>query len=129
MSSLSVSSVNQSGFQQLSALTAKRNADQAEQMAQALRKQADAVQAQADQYAAKAQDLDSQASKAQVNSEAAHLRLNLSNAFQEAGTQLTNTIQNAEVRPSTYSQLVTGISTASATDDNKAVGTTIDIVA
>ncbi|MCQ8116619.1 hypothetical protein [Methylomonas rosea] len=129
MSSLSVSSVNQSGFQQLSALTAKRNADQAEQMAQALRKQADAVQAQADQYAAKAQDLDSQASKAQVNSDAAHLRLNLSNAFQEAGTQLTNTIQNAEVRPSTYSQVVAGISTSSATDDNKAVGTTIDIVA
>lgn len=129
MSSLSVSSVNQSGFQQLSALTAKRNADQAEQMAQALRKQADAVQAKADQYAAKAQDLDSQASKAQVNSDAAHLRLNLSNAFQEAGTQLTNTIQNAEVRPSNYSQVVTGISTAPATDDNEAVGTTIDIVA
>jgi hypothetical protein len=129
MSSLSVSSVNQSGFQQLSALTAKRNADQAEQMAQALRKQADAVQAQADQYAAKAQALDSQASKAKVNSDTAHLRLNLSNAFQEAGKQLTNTIQNAEVRPSTYSQAVTGISTSSATDDNSAVGTTIDIVA
>ncbi|MDX8130297.1 hypothetical protein ACH5Y9_03850 [Methylomonas sp. BW4-1] len=129
MSSLTVSSVNQSGFQQLSALTAKRNADQAEQMAQALRKQADAVQAQADQYAAKAQALDSQASKAKVDSDAAHLRLNLSNAFQDAGAQLTKTIQNAEVRPSTYSQTVAGITTTSAADDNKAVGSSIDIVA
>ncbi|AMK75196.1 MULTISPECIES: hypothetical protein [Methylomonas] len=128
MSSLSVSSVNQSGFQQLSALTAKRNADQAEQMARALRKQADAVQAQADQYEAKAQTLDSQANKAQVNSDAAHLRLNLSNAFQEAGTQLSNSIQNAEVKPSTYSQQAASAA-VSVSSDKPAVGTNIDTVA
>lgn len=106
---------------------AKRNADQAGQMAQALRKQADAVQAQADQYEAKAQTLDSQANKANVNADAAHLRLNLSNAFQEAGTQLSNTIKNAEVKPSTYSPSATN-TTVSVSNDKQVVGTNLDTV-
>ncbi len=106
---------------------AKRNADQAGQMAQALRKQADAVQAQADQYEAKAQTLDSQANKAKVNADAAHLRLNLSNAFQEVGTQLSNTIKNAEVKPSTYSPPATN-TTVSVSNDKPVVGTNLDTV-
>ncbi len=129
MSSLNVSSVNQSGFQQLSALAAKRNADQAQQMAQALRKQADAVQAQADQYEAKAQSLNSQANKAQVNADAEHLRLNLSDAFQEAGSQVSNMIQNAVVKPVAYAPQTTGAAITSAAKDAHTVGTNIDTVA
>lgn len=128
MSDLSVTSALQSGFQQLSSVSAKRNAEQAEQLAQALRKQADSAQAMADKYEEKAQALDSRANQAQGKSDDLNNRLTLSDAFRQAGEQVTKIINEAEVQPATYSAsglTATTAGKASATG----VGGNIDTVA
>lgn len=125
-----VSTINtlQSGYQQLSSIMAKRNADQAEQLAKSLRMQADAAQTVADKEKAKAQSLNNQADQAKVNSEDAHLRLNLSNAFIQTGDQLANTLKNATVNPTTYStQSTTAVSVSNS--EKPVLGTNIDTTA
>lgn len=107
---------------------AKRNAEQAEQMAKTLRKQADDAQVQADKYEEKAQSLDSQANNAQVNSDEARLRLNLSNAFDQAGSQLAKNINHAVVKKDTYQPQDTGIVTTTITDQ-PTIGSQLDILA
>lgn len=125
MTSISSSRAVQSGFQQLSVLTAKKNAAQAEQQAQTLRKQANAAQAEADKYEVKAQTLDSQANKAETKSDNAKLGLNLADSFQRVGKQVSDTMQNATVRETgTYSSR--GIQSTVAIDNNRVVGVNID---
>jgi len=121
MATVSNTSALQAGYQQLSSAMAKRNADQAEQLAKTLRIQADAAQAVADKENAKAQTLNNQADRAQVNSDEAHLRLNLSNSFLQVGNQLANTLNKATVKPATYS--TQNSNTTSATNS---LGSNID---
>lgn len=121
MATVSTTSSLQAGYQQLSSAMAKRNADQAEQLAKTLRTQADAAQAIADKENAKAQTLNNQADRAKLNSDEAHLRLNLSNSFLQVGNQLTNTLNNATVKPTTYS--TQNSNTASGTNN---IGSNID---
>lgn len=128
MSSLSVSAANQSGFQQLSSVMAKRNAEQAEQMAKTLRKQADAAQTLADKYEEQAQTLNSKADKAKVNSNEASLRLNLSNSFQQVASQLENTISTATVKQTGYTTQETG-TTSAASENRQSIGSNLDTVA
>lgn len=127
MSSISATSANSAGFQQLSALSAKRNADQAAQMAQSLRKQADIAQAQADEYEAKAQSLDSQANKAQVKSDDATFRLNLSEAFQKTGTQIARMVNNEVTKNPIYSKPASGAK-PTVNNDNSRLGSSVDAV-
>lgn len=122
MATVSTISALQSGYQQLSSVMAKQNADQAEQLAKTLRTQADAAQAIADQENAKAQSLNSQADRAKVDSEDAHLRMNLSNSFLQAGNQLADVLNKTTVnKPATYSPQSSN--TTSVTNN---IGTNID---
>lgn len=129
MTSISSSNAVQSSFQQLSLEMAKRNAGQAEQQAQVLRKQADAARAEANKLESKARTLDAEANKAQSDSENARLTLNLSDAFQQTGKQLAHIITNASVAdPSVNSSTkMSGLIKANGSDN--AVGTKIDISA
>lgn len=111
MSDTAINSPNQSGFQQLSSLVAKRTAQQAEALAKNLRRQADAVQAIADQYEEKAQSLDVRANKAKSESDGMNARLTLGSAFEQGAAQLSQTMANATVKVDTYSPQ--GISGAS----------------
>lgn len=112
MSDSTITAANQSGFQQLSSLMAKRSAQQAEELAKTLRRQADAVQAVADQYEAKAQSLDNRADKAKANSDTLHARLSLTDAFNQGATRLSNTMAQAAVKADTYT--AQGLSMVSA---------------
>lgn len=102
MSDSTINSANQSSFQQLSSVMAKRSAQQAEDLAKTLRRQADAAQDIADRYKEKAQTLDGRADKAQVNSDALHSRLTLSEAFRQGADTLGATMARAVVKNDTY---------------------------
>jgi hypothetical protein len=128
MTTVSASNALQSGYQQLSSVMAKRNADQAEQTAKSLRLQADAAQAVADKEDAKAQSLNNQANRAKVDSDDAYLRLNLSNSFVQVGNQLANTMKNAAVKPAAYSTQNTA-ATSVANSENPVIGANIDTTA
>lgn len=78
------SSANQYGVQQLMVLQARRNADQAEQTAQALTKEAKAAQQQADQAEKNARDLSIQSEQAQERAGQARRGLAALNSQQQA---------------------------------------------
>lgn len=102
MSDFTISSTNQTGFQQLGSLMAKRSAEQAQELAKNLRRQADVVQAIADQYEEKAQTLDNRADKAKVTSDELSSRLTLADAFKQGASTLSDTMNHAVVQSDTY---------------------------
>jgi hypothetical protein len=85
----STSSVSQFGLQQLSVQQAKRNADQAEQDAQALRQQANAAQAVADREQKDAQSLAIQSGQAEERAGLARQGLAVLTSAQQGMSQLS----------------------------------------
>lgn len=92
------SSANQYGLQQLRQLQARRNAEQAEQVAQSLRAQANQAQAVADRAQETARSLTVQSDQAQVKAGQARQGLAVAGSIQQAVTQLGKTVDQVLAR-------------------------------
>lgn len=128
MTITSAASATPSGFQQLSLASARRNADQAAQMAESLRRQASAAQTLADKYEVKARSLDTQADQAQGQADDARLRLNLASSFRQTGQQLAEVMKNAVVKQPGYA-LVETRGSETANTNEQSLGANIDTTA
>lgn len=94
----SISSASQAGLQQMTQLQARRNADQAEQAAQILRRQANDAQRVADQANENARSLSIQSDQAVEKAGQARQGVAALNSEKQAFTQLARVVDQAAVR-------------------------------
>ncbi len=94
----SVSSASQYGFAQLRLQQARRDAEQAETTAQALKAQANQAQREAVSANENARNLSVQASQAQENAGQARQGLAAMSTAQQSITQLSNTVDQVQAR-------------------------------
>lgn len=95
----STSHVSQQVFQQLNSQLAKRNADQAEAIAQSLSAQAAAAQNLADRDQQKANALSAESNQAQITAADEKRLINSANGIQQTVNQSTQTINQNVVQP------------------------------
>ena len=94
----SISSANRYGFEQLRLQQARRNADQAEQTAQALKIQADQAQREAVQANENARSLSNQSSQARANAGQARQGLAAMSSAQQSVSQLSRVVDQVVAR-------------------------------